>query len=176
MSLLPIIIAPDQRLKRRSEPVGEVDDEVRRLMDDMLETMHAAPGIGLSAIQVGVSRRIITLDVASEGGESHVLRLVDPEIIWLSPETEMSITERWKSNFATTGLSTSSGKFRILSTLFRMLVATTSPSAPNATSTSTKQWPSRAVVRILSMPITESMASSIGMQTPSSTSIGDAPG
>jgi len=89
MSLLPIIIAPDQRLKRRSEPVGEVDDEVRRLMDDMLETMHAAPGIGLSAIQVGVSRRIITLDVASEGGESHVLRLVDPEIIWLSPETEV---------------------------------------------------------------------------------------
>ena len=87
MSLLPIIIAPDQRLKLSSEPVGRVDDDVRRLMSDMLETMRAAPGIGLSAIQVGVAKRVITLDVAPEGGESHVLRLVDPEITWLSPET-----------------------------------------------------------------------------------------
>ena len=87
MAQLPIIIAPDRRLKLRSDPVGWVDDEARRLMDDMLETMHAAPGIGLSAIQVGVAQRIIVLDVAREGGESHLLRLVDPEITWLSPET-----------------------------------------------------------------------------------------
>ena len=89
MALLPVIIAPDRRLKLRSEPVGRVDDEVRRLMDDMLETMHAAPGIGLSAIQVGVARRIIVIEVAPEGGESHLIRLVDPEITWLSSETEV---------------------------------------------------------------------------------------
>ncbi len=88
MALLPIIIAPDRRLKLRSEPVGRVDDGLRRLMDDMLETMHDAPGIGLSAVQVGVTKRIIILDVAPKGGESHVLRLVDPEITWLSPESE----------------------------------------------------------------------------------------
>jgi peptide deformylase len=87
MSLLPIIFAPDPRLKLRSAPVGEVDGETRRLMDDMLETMRAAPGIGLSAVQVGVTKRIIVLDVAPKGGEAHLLRLVDPEITWLSPET-----------------------------------------------------------------------------------------
>ena len=87
MSLLPIIIAPDQRLKLSSEPVGRVDDDVRRLMNDMLETMRAAPGIGLSAVQVGVTKRIIVLDVAPQGGEARLLRLVDPEITWLSPET-----------------------------------------------------------------------------------------
>ena len=68
MSRLSIIIAPDPRLKLSSEPVGLVDDETRRLMDNMLETMHAAPGIGLSAIQVGVARRIIVLDVVSRVG------------------------------------------------------------------------------------------------------------
>jgi peptide deformylase len=88
MALLPIIIAPDRRLKLRSAPVGEVDDAVRRLMDDMLETMHAAPGIGLSAVQVGVTKRIIVLDVSAGEGESHLLRLVDPEITWYSSETE----------------------------------------------------------------------------------------
>lgn len=89
MALLPVIIAPDRRLKLRSEPVGLVDAEVRRLMDDMLETIHAAPGIGLSAVQVGVARRIIVLDVAPKGGESHALRLVDAEITWYSTETEV---------------------------------------------------------------------------------------
>ena len=84
---MPIIIAPDQRLKLSSEPVGRVDDDVRRLMSDMLETMHAAPGIGLSAVQVGVTKRIIVLDVAPQGGEARLLRLVDPETTWLSPET-----------------------------------------------------------------------------------------
>ena len=87
MSLLPIIIAPDQRLKLISDAVGRVDDDTRRLMNDMLETMHAAPGIGLSAVQVGVTKRIIVLDVAPQGGEARPLRLVDPEITWLSPET-----------------------------------------------------------------------------------------
>ncbi|MFP6729033.1 MAG: peptide deformylase [Alphaproteobacteria bacterium] len=89
MSLLPIIFAPDPRLKLHSEPVGTVGDETRQLMDDMLETMHAAPGIGLSAVQVGVTKRIIVLDVAVDEGESRLLRLIDPEITWLSSETEI---------------------------------------------------------------------------------------
>jgi peptide deformylase len=57
MALLPIITAPDPRLKLKAKPVAQVDDEVRRLMDDMLETMYAAPGIGLAAPQVGVGGR-----------------------------------------------------------------------------------------------------------------------
>ena len=64
MAVLPIIIAPDPRLKLVSEPVDAVDDEVRRLMDDMLESMYAARGIGLAAPQVGVTKRVIVLDLA----------------------------------------------------------------------------------------------------------------
>ena len=89
MALLSVIIAPDPRLKLRSVPVGLVDDETRKLMDDMMETMHDAPGIGLSAVQVGVTRCIITLDVAPKDGEAHIIRMVDPEITWFSPETEI---------------------------------------------------------------------------------------
>ena len=89
MALLSVIIAPDPRLKLRSEPVGRVDDETRKLMDDMMETMHDAPGIGLSAVQVGVTRCIITLDVAPKDGEAHIIRMIDPEITWFSPETEI---------------------------------------------------------------------------------------
>jgi len=88
MSLLPIIFAPDPRLKLHSEPVGTVGDETRQLMDDMLETMHAAPGVGLSAVKVDVTKRINVLDVAEDEGESRLLRLIDPEITWLSSETE----------------------------------------------------------------------------------------
>lgn len=66
MAIMPIIIAPDARLKIISKPVERVDNGVRRLMDDMVETMYAAPGIGLSAIQVGVARRVIVIDLADE--------------------------------------------------------------------------------------------------------------
>ena len=87
MALLPIITAPDPRLKIRSKPVGRVDDALRQLMDDMLETMYAAPGVGLSAIQVGVAKRVIVIDVAREGGPPAPLRLIDPEIVWYSGES-----------------------------------------------------------------------------------------
>ena len=87
MAILPIIVAPDPRLKRSSTPVGRVDGALRRLMDDMLETMYAAPGIGLSAVQVGVTKRIIVLDVAPRDAPRAPLRLVDPEIVRSSPET-----------------------------------------------------------------------------------------
>ncbi len=87
MAILPIIIAPDPRLKVTSARVERVDDGVRKLMDDLLETMRAAPGIGLSAIQVGVPKRVIVVDVKREGEPSAPLRLVNPEIAWTSDET-----------------------------------------------------------------------------------------
>jgi len=86
MALLPIITAPDPRLKLKAKPVAEVDDEVRRLMDDMLETMYAAPGIGLAAPQVGVARRVIVVDTAREGEEAKPLKIANPEILWRSDE------------------------------------------------------------------------------------------
>ncbi|MDK9696057.1 MAG: peptide deformylase [Siculibacillus sp.] len=87
MAKLDIITLPDPRLKLVSEPVGKVDAEIRRLLDDMLETMYAAPGIGLAAIQVGVAKRIVTIDVSREGEEKQPLFLVNPEITWVSEET-----------------------------------------------------------------------------------------
>jgi len=86
MAILPIVTAPDSRLKTKSKPVAAVDDGVRRLMDDMLETMYAAPGIGLSAVQVGVPRRVIVADVAREDAPPEALFLANPEIVWRSEE------------------------------------------------------------------------------------------
>src|SRR5260370_7203016 len=96
MALLPIITAPDPRLKLKAKPVAQVDDEVRRLMDDMLETMYAAPGIGLAAPQVGVGRRVIVVDAAREGEEPQALKIANPELLWRSDElatfTEASLS------------------------------------------------------------------------------------
>jgi peptide deformylase len=86
MSLLPILTAPDPRLKQISQPVKAVDAEIRKLMDDMLETMYQAPGIGLAAPQVGVLKRIIVLDLAREGEEPQPLRMANPEIVWVSDD------------------------------------------------------------------------------------------
>jgi peptide deformylase len=86
MALLPILTAPDPRLKQTSQPVKQVDAGVRRLMDDMLETMYQAPGIGLAAPQVGVLKRVIVLDIAREGDEPQPLRLANPEVVWVSDE------------------------------------------------------------------------------------------
>ena len=80
MAALPIITAPDPRLKVRSAALEQVDDDVRRLLDDMLETMTQAPGIGLSAVQVGIPKRLITIDVAPEGAPRVPLLLVNPTI------------------------------------------------------------------------------------------------
>lgn len=84
MAILPIIWAPDPRLKTVSTPVETVDDGVRALMDDMLATMYDEPGIGLSAIQVGVPKRLVVVDVAREGEEPRPMRFVNPEIVWES--------------------------------------------------------------------------------------------
>jgi peptide deformylase len=84
MALLPIITAPDPRLKQISKPVEKVDADVRKLMADMLETMYAAPGIGLAAPQVGVLQRVIVLDLAREDEEPQPLKMANPEIVWVS--------------------------------------------------------------------------------------------
>ena len=86
MAQLPIIRAPDPRLKIKARPVPAVDDKVRRLMDDMLDTMYGAIGIGLAAPQVGQSSRVIVLDVARDGEKPQPLQLANPEILWRSPE------------------------------------------------------------------------------------------
>ncbi|MBV8166318.1 MAG: peptide deformylase [Alphaproteobacteria bacterium] len=86
MAKLPIITAPDPRLKVKAKPVGTVDDATRRLMDDMLESMYAAPGIGLAAPQVGVAKRVIVLDISSQDDARQPLRIADPEIVWVSDD------------------------------------------------------------------------------------------
>ena len=86
MAILPIIKAPDPVLKKRCAPVERVDDELRQLMDDMLETMYAAPGVGLAAPQVGARKRIIVVDTSDPEGDRTPLRMVNPEIIAASDE------------------------------------------------------------------------------------------
>lgn len=86
MALLPILTAPDPRLKKISKPVEKVDDEIRKLMDDMLETMYAAPGIGLAAAQVGVLKRVLVIDIDREGEKTGPLKMANPEIIDVSDE------------------------------------------------------------------------------------------
>ena len=87
MSIREIIVAPDPRLKQVSKPVEKVDDELRALMDDMLETMYDAPGIGLAAIQVGVPKRVIVMDLAREGEAPQPRYFVNPEILSSSEDT-----------------------------------------------------------------------------------------
>jgi peptide deformylase len=86
MPTRPIICLPDPRLKLVSEPVAQVDDEVRALLDDMLETMYDAPGVGLAAIQIAVPRRVVVIDVAGKDEPPAPLFLVNPEITWASEE------------------------------------------------------------------------------------------
>lgn len=86
MAILPIIKAPDPILKKRCEPVDKVDDGLRRLMDDMLETMYAAPGVGLAAPQIGVHKRVIVVDTSDPEGNRQPLMMANPEIIAASDE------------------------------------------------------------------------------------------
>jgi peptide deformylase len=87
MALREILTVPDPRLKQASAPVEAVDDGLRALMDDMLETMYAAPGIGLAAIQVGEPKRVIVMDLARSDEEKAPRFFVNPEIVWASEET-----------------------------------------------------------------------------------------
>lgn len=83
MSTLPIITLPDPKLRLVSTPVETVDAELLKLADDMLETMYDAPGIGLAAIQVGIPKRLIVLDVADDDDAPNPLTLINPEILKL---------------------------------------------------------------------------------------------
>ena len=87
MAIRPLVILPDPRLRLKSAPVDKIDDEVRRLADDMLETMYDAPGVGLAAIQIGEPRRLVTIDTAKKDEERRPIVLVNPEIVWASEET-----------------------------------------------------------------------------------------
>ena len=87
MAILSIIEFPDARLRKKALPVKAVDDSIRTLLDDMLETMYAAPGIGLAATQVNQQKRVIVIDITEE--KNAPLRLVNPEIVWTSGTEEM---------------------------------------------------------------------------------------
>ena len=82
MTIRPILVIPDPRLKLVSEPVETVTDEIRALVDDMFETMYDAPGIGLAAIQVGVPKRLLVIDVGSREEGRQPLTVINPEIVW----------------------------------------------------------------------------------------------
>ncbi len=86
MALLPILTLPDPRLRIVSKPVESIDAEIQRLLDDMLETMYEAPGVGLAAIQVGAPKRIVVIDTAKQEEDRSPLFLINPEIIWASEE------------------------------------------------------------------------------------------
>ena len=86
MPLLPIVTLPDEKtLRQVSTPVGAIDSAVKKLWDDMLETMYRAPGIGLAAIQVGVPQRLLVIDLAKDGEPRDPLFVANPEITWSSP-------------------------------------------------------------------------------------------
>jgi peptide deformylase len=87
MAKMEILTFPDERLRRRAEPVETVDERVRQLVDDMLETMYAAPGIGLAAIQVNVPKRVVVIDTSED--KSAPLCLINPEILGRDGEEQM---------------------------------------------------------------------------------------
>jgi peptide deformylase len=86
MSIRPIIQLPDKRLRRVSEPVAKIDAEVKKLVADMFETMYEAPGVGLAAVQIGVPKRIVTIDATRGEEEKQPFVLINPEILWASDE------------------------------------------------------------------------------------------
>jgi peptide deformylase len=86
MALREIIILPDKRLRLVSEPAQANDPELRRLVDDMFETMYEAPGIGLAAIQIGVPKRVIVMDLAKKDDPKEPRVFVNPQVLWRSDE------------------------------------------------------------------------------------------
>lgn len=86
MAVREILVAPDPVLKAKAKPVDKVDDAVRALMDDMLDTMYVAPGIGLAAPQIGVSLRVIVMDIAREDEPKAPLCMANPELVWVADE------------------------------------------------------------------------------------------
>ena len=89
MAVLPIITIPDPVLRKISDPVERVDEAIVKLMDDMLETMYAAPGVGLAAPQVGVLRRVLVLDTSEEGEPPNPIAMANPELIAIGSTTRV---------------------------------------------------------------------------------------
>ena len=87
MATRPILILPDERLRAIAEPIAQIDDEIKQLAKDMLDTMYEAPGIGLAAPQVGELKRIVVMDLAKEGETPDPIVMVNPEILKYSDET-----------------------------------------------------------------------------------------
>jgi peptide deformylase len=102
MAILTLVKAPDPRLKKISEPIGKIDRELRRFMDDMLETMYDANGIGLAAIQVGVLKRVVVVDLDPKGPDSKPLYIINPVILSASGDQAtynegcLSVPEYWE--------------------------------------------------------------------------------
>ena len=84
MSLKRIITLPDPILRKKSLSVNNVDKEIKNLMNDMIETMYAAPGIGLAAIQIGVPKRVVVMDISKEADKKDPMYFINPEIVWKS--------------------------------------------------------------------------------------------
>ena len=101
MAVLELVKAPDPRLKQMSEPVLDIDKTLRRFMDDMVETMYDANGIGLAAIQVGVAKRLAVIDLDPKGPNSRVICLINPKVVERSEEVStyhegcLSVPEIW---------------------------------------------------------------------------------
>ena len=89
MSKKNILIEPDPILRKKSQSLEKVDDELRKLMDDMLETMYAAPGIGLAAVQIGILKRLIVIDISKDDKKKEPLFFINPKITFQSEETSV---------------------------------------------------------------------------------------
>ena len=86
MAVRDIIKLPDKRLRLVSEPVKRIDDGIRKLVDDMFDTMYKAPGIGLAAIQIGVAKRVVILDLSKKEDDHKPLVFINPEVTWTSED------------------------------------------------------------------------------------------
>jgi peptide deformylase len=89
MTVRSLVLLPDPQLRQRCEAVTAITDEIRMLARDMLDTMYDAPGVGLAAIQIGVRKRVVTVDVSKGEEERRPLVLVNPELVWTSDETRV---------------------------------------------------------------------------------------
>ena len=89
MSVKKIVIEPDPILRKKSQPLEYVNKEIQKFLKDMLSTMYAAPGIGLAAVQVGVPKRLIVIDLSKDGKKKNPLFLINPEITYKSNETSI---------------------------------------------------------------------------------------
>src|SRR5262245_66557341 len=88
MALRDILVLPDKRLRRVSEPVKKVDAGIRELVEDMFETMYEAPGIGLAAIQVGMTKRVVTMDLAKKDEPKSPKVFINTKVVWTYEEKE----------------------------------------------------------------------------------------